>query len=97
MNKNHIKTFGQFVNESTGPGWDKATILAVQGKLAVTKTGETDTDTVQALKGYQEGHAIPVTGRIDKATLASMGIKGNWVPGSYTPAERKAGANGAIR
>ncbi len=85
------------INESTGSDWDRPTILAVQGKLAVTKTGVTDQATIQALKGYQEGHALPVTGRIDSATLKTMGIKGNWVPGSYTAAERKAGANGAIR
>ena len=77
--KNQIKTFGQFVNESTEAGWDSATISIVQGKLVVPKTGKLDPATVQALKGYQEGHAIPVTGRIDNATLSEMGVKGNWV------------------
>jgi hypothetical protein len=97
MNTNHIKTFGQFVNESTEAGWDPTTISSVQGKLAVTKTGKLDTATIQALKGYQEGHSISVTGKIDKATLASMGIKGKWVDAGHTSAERKAGMNSAIR
>lgn len=81
MNANHVKTFGQFVNESTKISRinedlyrsTRVTLIA-QNKLSVKPTGKTDTETINAIKGYQEGHALTVTGQLDDATCKSLGI-----------------------
>ena len=81
MSVNHVKTFGQFVNESTKISRinenlyrSKSVTLSVQKKLSVPTTGKTDTATINAIKGYQEGHGLKVTGQLDVETCQSLGI-----------------------
>jgi len=72
MNKNHVKTFGQFVNEVAGPGGPIITeeeLKSFQNVLGVSQTGKLDSETVEALKGFQETHAPKVTGKFDNKTV----------------------------
>ena len=51
---------------------DKRPVRRAQGILGLPVTGDFDTATWRAVKGYQRAHDLPVTGALDKPTWGSL-------------------------
>lgn len=93
MNKNHIKTFGQFVNENKSIFEEDSPLsaaAAAAAKTAVAASAAAKTDTpplsVESIKTLQKRFGVTVTGKLDTATINALK---KWQTASKLPATGK--------
>ena len=86
-------------NETTPPQVKSSTLKEAQQKLndegynAGRADGKWGTKTAEAVKSFQEKNKLPVTGKLDKQTLADLGIGESSTTGRSVSPKQSKGPN----